>query len=86
MEVIPVLIHMAFPPAPSNSLTVNDSNMLEVSERDPQTHVMHLPIHQKGYRNQSSRQTLMASIRAKRSFIESTDSSSDMNPDSAVDY
>ena len=26
----------------------------------------------------------MASIRARRSFIKSTDSSSDMNPDSAV--
>ena len=34
--------------------------------------------------NQSSRQALMPSIRARRSFIESTDLSSDMNPDSAV--
>ena len=34
--------------------------------------------------NQSSGQALMASIRARRFFIESTDSSSDMNPDSAV--
>ena len=34
--------------------------------------------------NQSSRQALMASIRARRSFIESTDLTSDMNPDSAV--
>ena len=34
--------------------------------------------------NQSSRQALMASIKARRSFIERTDSSSNMNPDSAV--
>ena len=34
--------------------------------------------------NQSSRQVLMASIRARRSFIKSTDSSPDMSPDSAV--
>ena len=34
--------------------------------------------------NQSSRQALMASIRARSSFIDSTDLSSDMNPDSAV--
>ena len=34
--------------------------------------------------NQSSRQALMASIRARISFIKSMDSSSDMNPDLAV--
>ena len=34
--------------------------------------------------NQSSRQALMASMKARRSFIESTDLSSEMNPDSAV--
>ena len=33
---------------------------------------------------QSSRQALMASIRARRSFIENMDLSSDMNPDLAV--
>ena len=34
---------------------------------------------------QSSMQELMASIKARRSFFESTDLSSDMSPDSAVD-
>ena len=62
---------------------VNDSNMQEVSERDPQTQVMTTNTSDR-VQNQSSRQALMASIRARRFFIESTDSSSDMNPDSAV--
>ena len=34
--------------------------------------------------NQSSKQALMASIRARRSLLESMGSSSDMNPDLAV--
>ena len=34
--------------------------------------------------NQSSRQALMVFIRARRSFIKGTDSSSDMNPDLVV--
>ena len=34
--------------------------------------------------NQSFRQALMTLIRARRLFIESTDSSSDINPDSSV--
>ena len=62
---------------------VNNFNMLEVLERDPQTHVMSTNTSER-VQNQSFRQALMASIRARRSFIESTDSSSDMNPVSAV--
>ena len=58
---------------------VNDSNMLEVSERDP-----HYTYQYVRNGTKSSRQALMASIRPRRYFIESTDSSSDMNPDSAV--
>ena len=62
---------------------VNDSSMQEVLERDPQTQVATTNTSDR-VENQSSRQALMASIRAKRYFIESTDSSSDTNPDSAV--
>ena len=62
---------------------VNDPNMQEVLERDPQTQVMNNNTSDR-VQNQSPRQALMASIRARRFFIRSTDSSSDMNPDSAV--
>ena len=62
---------------------VNDSNTQEVSERDPQTQVMTTNMSDRVH-NQSSSQALMAFSRARRSFIENTDSSSDMNPDSAV--
>ena len=58
---------------------VKDSNMLELSERD-----LHYTNQHVRNGTKSSRQALMASIRARRYFIESTDSSSDMNPDSAV--
>ena len=70
------------PPAPHTPM-VNDSNLQEVLERDQQTQVMTTNMSDR-VQNQSSRQALMASIRARRSFIESTDSRSDMNPDSAV--
>ena len=62
---------------------VNDSNAQEVLERDPQTQIMTTDMSIR-VQNQSSRQALMASIRARRSFIESTDLSSGMNSDSAV--
>ena len=62
---------------------VNDSNMQEILKRDPQTQVMTTNTSDR-VPNKSSRQALMASIRARRSVIESTDSSSDMNSDSAV--
>ena len=62
---------------------VNDSNMQQVSERDPHTQVMTTNKSNRVH-NQSSRQALMVFIKARRSFIESIDSSSDMNPDSAV--
>ena len=62
---------------------VNDSNMQEVLERDPQTQVMIANTSDR-VQNQSSRQALMASIIARRFFIESTDLRSDMNPDSVV--
>ena len=62
---------------------VNDSNMQEVSGRDPETQVM--TAYTSGrVQDQTYRQVLMASIRERRSVIESTDLSSDMNPDSAV--
>ena len=67
---------------PPNS-NVNDSNAQEVLERNPQTQIMTTEISNR-VQNQSSRQELMASIRARRSFIKSTDLSSDMNPNSAV--
>ena len=57
--------------------------MQEVLERDPKTQVMITNTSDR-VQNQCCRQALMASIRARRSFIESTDLSSDMNPDSAV--
>ena len=63
--------------------TVNDSNMQEVLKRDPLTQFM-ITTMSDGVQNQSSRQALMASIRARRSFIDITDLSSDMNPDSAM--
>ena len=62
---------------------VNDSNMQEVSERDSQTQVTTTNTSDR-VQNQSFRQVLMGSIKARRSFIESTDLSSDMNQDSAV--
>ena len=70
------------PPAPQSQM-VNDSSTQEVSERDPQIQVITTNMSHR-IQNQSSRQSLMASIKARRSFFESTDSSSDMNPDSAV--
>ena len=73
---------MWYPSGPPKS-NGDDSNIQEVSERDPQTQVMTTNTSDR-VQNQSSRQALMASIRARRSFIESTDLSSDMNPDSAV--
>ena len=82
MKAILVSIHMA-PHWHPQSQMVNDSNTQEVSERDPQTHVMTTNTSDR-VQNQSSRQALMASIKARRSFITSTDLSSDMNPDSAV--
>ena len=62
---------------------VNDSNGQAVLERDPQTQIKTTEMLNRA-QNQSSSQTLMASIRARRSLIESTDMSSDMNPDLAV--
>ena len=62
---------------------VDDSNMQEVSERDPEAQVMTTNTSDR-VQNQSSRQVLMTSIKARRSFIESTDLSSDMNTDAAV--
>ena len=55
------------PLAPQSHM-VNDSNMQEVSERDPQTQVMTTNTSDR-VQNQSSRQVLVAFIRAKRSFI-----------------
>ena len=79
MKVILVSIHMA--PHCLQSQMVNDSNIQEVLERDSQTQVTNMSDR---VQNQSSRKALMAPIRARRYFIESTGSSSDMNPDSAV--
>ena len=62
---------------------VKDSNAQEVLERDPQTQIMTTEM-SNGVHNQSSRQALMASIWARRSFIEITDLNSNMNPDLAV--
>ena len=62
---------------------VNDSNAQEVLKRDPHTQVMTAETSDRG-QNQSSRQASMASIKARRSFIEIMDSSSDMSPDLAV--
>ena len=70
MKVIPVSIHMA-PPVPQTQM-VNGSNTQEVSERDPQTQVMTTNT-SSWIQNQSSRQALVASIRARRSFVKSTD-------------
>ena len=69
-------------PAPQTQ-TVNDPDMKEVLERDPKTQFMITNMSDR-VQSQSSRQALMASIRAGRSFIDSPDLSSDMNPDSAV--
>ena len=62
---------------------VNDSNTQEVLERSPHIQVTTTEMSDR-VQNQSSRQVLMASIRAGRSFIKSMDLSSDMNPDLAV--
>ena len=63
--------------------TVNDSNAQEVLERDPHTQITTTEMSDRA-QNQSSRQALMAYIWARRSFIGSTDLSSDMNPDFTV--
>ena len=76
-----VSIHVASLCPPTQ--TVNDSKAQEVLERDPQTQIMTLDTSNR-VQNQSSSQALMASISARRYFIENTDLSSDMNPDSAV--
>ena len=78
MKFITVLIHMA-----PQTQTVNDSNMQEVLERNPQIQVMTTNTSGR-VQNQSSRQALVTSIRTGRSFMKSTDSSLDMNPDSVV--
>ena len=62
---------------------MNDSNAQEILERDPQTQITTTEMSDRA-QNQSSRQALMASTRARKSFIKSTDLGSDMNPDSAV--
>ena len=62
---------------------MNDSNIQEVLERAPQTQST-ISNTLDRVKTQSSREALMASIRARRSFIDSTDLSSEMNPDSAV--
>ena len=62
---------------------VNDSNAQEVLERDPHTQVMTTEMSDRA-QSQSSRQALMASIRAWRFFIEGMDLSPDINPDLAV--
>ena len=62
---------------------VNDSNAQGVLERDPQTQITNTEMSDRT-QNQSSGQALMASIRARRYFIGSTDLSSDMNPDLAA--
>ena len=82
-ERYPSVDSHCMPLAPQNS----DSKLFQyvrgIRERDPQTQVMANNMSDR-VQNQSSRQVLMASIRARRSFIESTDLSSDMNTDSAV--
>ena len=70
------------PPAPQTTI-VNDSNTQEALEINPHTQVTTTEMSDRA-QNQSSGKTFMASIRERRSFIESTDSSSDMNPDLAV--
>ena len=70
------------PPTPQTK-TVNDSNAQELVERDPHTQIMTIEMSDRA-QNQSSRQALMPSIRARRSFIESMDLSLDMNPDLVV--
>ena len=69
------------PPVPQTTM-VNDSNTQKVLERSQHTQVLT----ETSYRvqNQSSKQALMASMRARRSFIESTGLSSDVNPGLAV--
>ena len=62
---------------------VNNSNAQEVLERDPQTQIMTTEM-SSWVQTQSSRQALMATIRAKRAFIKSMDSITDMNPYLAV--
>ena len=62
---------------------VNDSNTQKILERDPQIQIMTTDTSDR-VQNQYSMQVLMASIRARRSFIEHPNLSSDMNPDSAV--
>ena len=69
------------PPVPQTTM-VNDFNT-QVLERSPHTQVMTTKKAGRA-QNQSSRQALMASIRARRSFIESTDLSSNVNPGLAV--
>ena len=62
---------------------VNYSNIQEVLERNLQTQVTTTNTSER-VQNQSSRQALVACIRARRTFIESPDLSSDRNPYSAV--
>ena len=62
---------------------MNDSDTQEGLERNPHTQVTTTETSER-VQNQSSRQVLMVSIRARGSFIKSIDLSSDMNPDSAV--
>ena len=69
-------------PAPQTTM-VNDSNTQEALERNLHAQVMTTETSDRA-QNQSSRQALMASIRARGSFIKSMDLSSDMNPDLAV--
>ena len=70
------------PPVPQTQM-VNDFNTREVLEKHPYTQFRTTDTSNR-VQNQSSRQALMASIRARRSFTRSTDLSSDMNPNSAV--
>ena len=81
-ERYPSVNSHGIPLAPQTQM-LNDSNTQEVLERDPQTQITTTDTSER-VQNQSSRQAFMASIRARRSFIKSTDLSSDMNPDSAV--
>ena len=70
------------PAAPTTKM-VNDSNAQEVLEKEPQTQIITTQMSNRVH-TQSSRQALMVSIKARRSFIKSMDSSSDMNPYLAV--
>ena len=59
------------PPTPHTTM-VNDSNAQEVLERNPHTQITMTETSDRA-QNQSSRQALIASFRARRSFIEGTD-------------